>query len=44
MMFPYVGHYRIDDPLKIRTSRGVVLHDDSFVEDYPVVFVLMYGK
>jgi hypothetical protein len=21
-----------------------VLHDDSFVEDYPVVFVLMYGK
>jgi hypothetical protein len=25
-------------------SRAVVLHDDSFVEDYPVVFVLMYGK
>jgi hypothetical protein len=30
--------------LKSVRSRAVVLHDDSFVEDYPVVFVLMYGK
>jgi hypothetical protein len=30
--------------LKSVRSRAVVLHDDSFVEDYPVIFVLMYGK
>jgi hypothetical protein len=24
--------------------RTVFLHDDSFVKDYPVVFVLMYSK
>ena len=30
--------------LKSVRSRAVVLHDDSFVEDYPVFFVLMYGK
>jgi hypothetical protein len=30
--------------LKAVRSRAIVLHDDSFVEDYPVVFVLMYGK
>jgi hypothetical protein len=30
--------------LKSARSRAIVLHDDSFVEDDPVVFVLMYGK
>ena len=30
--------------LKPVRSRAIVLHDDSFVENYPVVFVLMYGK
>jgi hypothetical protein len=30
--------------LKSVRLRAGVLHDDSFVEDYPVVFVLMYGK
>ena len=30
--------------LKSVRSRAAVMHDDSFVEDYPVVFVVMYGK